>query len=98
MIHKILPELFDPDYRYFFFDVTSSFTNVPLNKTINIRLERTYKEKFINTKLRKNTLKTLIKDCCPKTASSFNGNIRKQKDGVLMGSSLGPVLANIIMT
>ena len=52
----------------------------------------------VNTKLRKNTLKNLIKDCCSKTAFSFNGTIRKQKDGVSMGSSLGPVLANIIMT
>ena len=39
-----------------------------------------------------------MKDCCTKTAIAFNVTIRKQKDGVSMGSSLGPVLANIIMT
>ena len=44
MIHKIPPELFDECYRYFSFDVTSLFTNVSLNKTINIVLEQTYKE------------------------------------------------------
>ena len=48
-------------------------------------------------KLRKNTLKKLIKDCCKKNVFSFNGIIRKQKDGVPMGSSLVPTLANIIM-
>ena len=39
-----------------------------------------------------------MKDFCTKTAFSFNGIIRKQKGGVAMGSSLGPVIANIIMT
>ena len=97
MIHKILPEFFDQGYRYFSFDVTSLFTNVPLNKTINIILEQIYKEKLVNTNLRKTTSKKLIKDSCTKTAFSFNGIIPKQKDGVSMGSSLGPVLANIIM-
>ena len=33
-----------------------------------------------------------------KTAFSYNNKLYKQIDGVSMGSSLGPVLANIIMT
>ena len=33
-----------------------------------------------------------------KTAFSFNGKMYEQTDGVSMGGSLGPVLANIIMT
>ena len=41
MIRKIPPELSDEGYRI-------SFTNVPLNKTINIMLERIYKENFVN--------------------------------------------------
>ena len=67
-----------------------------MNKTVNVILERIYKEKLVNAKLRRNTFKKLIKDCCRKSAFSFNGIIRKQKDGVSMSSSLGPVLANII--
>ena len=39
MIHKIPPELFDRGYQYFSFDLTSLFTNVPLDETINIILE-----------------------------------------------------------
>ena len=96
MIHKIPPEFSDQSYRYFSFVVTSLFIDVSLNKTVNI-LERIYKEKLVNRKFWKNTSKKLIKDCCTKTAFSYNGIIRKQKDEVLMGSSLGPVLANIIM-
>ena len=96
MIHKIPPEFSDQSYQYFSFVVTSSFIDVSLNKTINI-LERIYKEKLVNRKFWRNTSKKLIKDCCTKTAFSYNGIIRRQKDEVLMGSSLGPVLANIIM-
>ena len=92
MIHKIPPELLIKGIDIFLFDVTL-FTNAPLNKTVNIILERIYKEKLVNTKLRKNTLKKLIKDCCTKTAFSFNGIIRKQKGRVSIGSSLGSVLA-----
>ena len=40
----------------------------------------------------------LISDVCKKTAFSFNNQLYEQIDGVSMRSSLGPVLANIIMT
>ena len=43
-------------------------------------------------------MKKLLKDCCPKDAFSFNNTIYKQIDGVSMGSCLGLVLANTIMT
>ena len=80
------------------FDVVSLFTNVPLKRTINIIADRIYREKLIETKLRKHTLKKLITDCCTKTTFSCNDKLYEQIDGVCMGSALGPVLANIIMT
>ena len=43
-------------------------------------------------------MKKLILDACTKTVFSFNNKFYKQIDGVSMGSPLGPVLANIIMT
>ena len=97
-IRSIPTELFDEGYRYFSFDVTSLFTNVPLNKTIDIILHRIYKENPVKTNMRKSTLKKLIKDSCTKTACSFDGKIYKQIDGVSMGSPLGPVLADAILT
>ena len=39
----------------------------------------------------------LILDTCQKTAFTFNNIIYKEKYGLSMGASLGPVLANIIM-
>ena len=43
-------------------------------------------------------MKKLILDTCQKTTFQAGGNFYEQRDGVSMGSSLGPVLANIIMT
>ena len=80
------------------FDVTSLFTNVPLNKTIDIILKRVYNEKLINTNLTKRTMKKLLKDACTKTGFTFNNKLYEQIDGVSMGSPLGPFLANIFMT
>ena len=97
-IRSIPPELFDEGYRYVSFNVTSLFTSIPLNRTIKIILKRVYEERLVKTNLKKNTLKKLIKDSCSKTAFMFNGKIYKQIDGVSMGSSLRPVLANVIMT
>ena len=74
------------------------FTNVPLPKTVNIILGRVYNQELIKSTLSKNVLKKLILDTCQKTVFTFNNIIYEQKDGVTMGVSLGPVLANIIMT
>ena len=85
-------------YKFISFDVTSLFTNVPLDFTVDIILKRVFTDKLISTTLSKSTLKKLILDSCRKTIFSYNGNYFKQIDGVSMGSSLGPVLSNIIMT
>ena len=96
---KAIPEhLLQEGYRFVSFDVKSLFTNVPLSKTIQIIMDRVYKEKAIPTSLKQRTLKKLIKDTCSKTAFMFDGTIYEQIDGVSMGAALGPVLANIIMT
>ena len=97
-INAIPDHLFQEGYRFVSFDVKSLFTNVPLNKTIQVILDRVYKDKVIATTLKKRSLKKLIKDTCSKTAFMYDGIVYEQIDGVSMGASLGPVLANIIMT
>ena len=67
-------------------------------RTVNIILKRIYVDKVIPTTLRKRAMKKLILDACTKTVFSFNNKFYKQIDGVSMGSPLGHVLANIIMT
>ena len=90
-IQNIPEELFRNGYRFVSFDVKSLFTNVPLQKTVNTILDTIYTNKLINTILKKRTLKKLQLDSC-------TGELCKQIDGVSMGSSLSPTLANIIMT
>ena len=97
-IQNIPQDLFDKGYKFISFDVQSLFTNVPLAKTINIILNRVYDQNLMETKLKRRTLKKLISDTSKKTTFSFNNQLYEQCDGVSMGSSLGPVLANIIMT
>ena len=86
------------EYTFISLDVVSLFTNVPLDRTVNIILDRVYNKNLINTTLKKTTLKKLIKDTCQKTAFLYKNEVYEQRDGVSMGASLGPVLANIIMT
>ena len=71
-LHKTT-KLFDEGYRYFSFDVALLFTNVPLNKTINIILHRICKKNLVKTNMSESTLKKLIKDSCTKTVFSFDG-------------------------
>ena len=88
----------DDGYKLISFDVVSLFTCVPLDYTVNIIIDRVFNENVISTTLTKRSLKKLILDSCRKTIFSFNNKLYKQLDGVSMGSSLGPVLANIVMT
>ena len=97
-IKSIPKSLIDDGYKLVSFDVVSLFTCVPLDYTVNVIIDRIYNKKVISTTLSKRSLKKLILDSCRKTIFSFNNNLYLQLDGVSMGSSLGPVLANIIMT
>ena len=97
-IQNIPQHLFNDGYQFVSFDVESLFTNVPLKRTVDIILNRIFTDKLLDTKLLKRTLKKLILDCCNETTFSFDHQIYEQTDGVSMGSSLAPVLANIILT
>ena len=79
------------------FDVSSLFTNVPLDETIKIVLDRVYKHKEVKTKIKRKELKKLLDLCTKEVHFTFNGQTYIQVDGVAMGSPLGPVLANIFM-
>ena len=81
------------------FDVCSLFTNIPLSKTIDVCLDRLYRgpDPSIIPTLPEDVLKRLIELCVKDNTFVFNGKVYEQKDGVAMGSSLGPLLANIWM-
>ena len=79
------------------FNVKSLFTNVPLDRTIDIILKRIYDKHEITTNIGRKEMKDLITHCTKNTLFTFNNDIYQQRDGVAMGSPLGSVLAGIIM-
>ena len=79
------------------FDVKSLFTNVPLQKTIDIILKRIYENKEINPSISKKDMKDMLVLCTKNVHFSMNGGIYLQTDGVAMGCPLGSVLAGIFM-
>ena len=80
------------------FDVKSLFTNVPLERTINIILKKIYVEKLIITDIKEKELKGLLMLCTKQVHFSFNNEFYIQQDGVAIGSPLGPVIANMFMS
>ena len=77
-------------------DVTSLFTNVPLDETIQICLDKLYSLPD-PPQLPRSFLKDLLQFATKKSHFLFDGQFYDQIDGVAMGSPLGPVLANIFM-
>ena len=77
-------------------DVTSLFTNVLLDETIQICLDRLYSLPD-PPQLPRSVLKDLLQFATKKSHFIFDAQCYDQIDGVAMGSPLGPVLANIFM-
>ena len=78
------------------FDVTSLFTNIPLEETINIAIDTIF-ENYPNVKFTRKKLQKLFKIVTSETHFIFNNEIYYQIDRVSMGSPLAPILANLFM-
>ncbi|XP_020609700.1 uncharacterized protein LOC110048248 [Orbicella faveolata] len=83
------------------YDVTALFTNVPLNGTINILVEKEFADDWFNQtyglNLQKDQLTKLLKIATTNQLFQFNGQLYEQIDGVAMGSPLGPLMANVFL-
>ena len=77
-------------------DVCLLFTNVPLDETIDIALDKLYSLSDPPT-LPHAVLQKLLEFATKKSHFLFDGQYYDQIDGVAMGSPLGPVLANIFV-
>ncbi len=78
-------------------DVESLFTNIPLDETIDIVTEKVFEKKRKVNGISKRDFKRLLEISTKGTVFFFDGNYYKQKDGVAMGSPLGPALANAFL-
>ena len=77
-------------------DVTSLFTNIPLPEAIDIAINSIF-ENSPDIKFTKRELRKMFGIATSETHFTFNSSIFDQIDGVAMGSSLAPVLANLFM-
>ena len=77
------------------FDVSSLFTNVPLNETIDI--DRVYSNDAVITPPIKRTVFRKMLVLCSRGMFVYNGDWYEQIDGVAMGSPLAPTLANMFL-
>ena len=84
-------------YKMISFDVVSLFTNVPVKETIDIILRKVYDEKLVKTKIKRENMRELLMLCTTEVPFTFNNEMYMQVDGVMMGSPLGPLFANIFM-
>ena len=78
------------------YDVTSLFTNIPLQETIDIAINLIFNHNP-NLNITRKELKKLLLFATSQTHFIFNSKIYNQIDEVAMGFPLAPVLANIFM-
>ena len=73
------------------YDVTSLFTNIPLQETIDIAINLIFNHNP-NLNINKKELKKLFLFAASQTYFIFNSKFYNQVDGVAMGSPLAPIL------
>ena len=81
-------------------DVESLFTNVPIERTIEIILQNVYHSTNLAapSSIPEKTMKELLRLCTTGTPfRAIDGELYLQKEGVMMGSPLGPTFANYYM-
>ena len=83
------------------YDVSSLFTNVPVDETIRILVDKAFEREWFNTKyhlhLKRSELTTLLNLAVKNQLFQLDGQLYEQVDGVGMGSPLGPLMANVFM-
>ena len=83
------------------FDVTSLFTNVPLQETIETIAEKAFVDNWFNVthnlNITKPDLVQLLEVATMNQLFQFDGKLYEQIDGVAMGSPLGPLMENAFL-
>ena len=98
LVRRLREEKIPSGYKMISIDVESLLTNVPLYKTTDFILKKVYDEMKIQTNIPKTVLKELLYLWTKQFYFTFYNSNYIQYDGVAMGSTLGPLLANIFMT
>ena len=78
-------------------DVDSLFTNIPLDEIMDICGDNLCNNNENHPNIPKHDFRYFLNIATKESFFMFNNKYYKQVDGVAMGSSLGPALANIFM-
>ena len=73
------------------------FNNIPLEESINICTNLLYNNEYVIEGINKN-LQNLLSLATQESYFIFNDVLYKQKDGVAMGSPLGPTMTNVFLS
>ena len=83
------------------YDVSSLFTNVPLDETIQNLVESAFRNNWFNVthklNISKSDLVELLQVATKNQLFQFDGRLYEQVDCVAMGSPLSPVVANAFL-
>ena len=81
------------------FDVSSLFTNVPIDEALDIVQQRLEQDSTLpdRTSLTVTSLMDLLRLCLQTTYFAQGDNLYQQDEGAAMGSPLSPIIANIYM-
>ena len=93
-------EIVHQDGKHFMgsLDVDSLFTNIPLKEITNICTNLLYKNVDVIEGIIKSEFGNLLSLATQESYFMFNDILYKQKDGVAMGSPLGPTMANVFLS
>ena len=80
------------------FDITSLFTNIPVDETIQIISNLLFANCMLFHGFDRLSFNNLLSLAVKNCHFTFNGQIYQQIDGVAMGSPLGPLFANIFLS
>ena len=79
------------------FDVESLFTNIPLQETIDLCVQKLFEDKNYIDGLSKDSFREMLTVTMTESFILFDNKYYKQLDEVAMGSTLGPTFANIFL-
>ena len=94
---KIIRNFISTDVFMCSFEVCSLYTNIPLEETIEICFVVLFRSSLPKSTFPGSIFKHLRNFVTSSVEFSFNDFMYRQTDGVAMGSSLGPTLANIFL-
>ena len=98
-VGKIKGTTINPEDRLVSFDVTSLFTQVPINEAIKIVKEKLNSDESLQerTSIPVPQLVELIELCLRSTYFQFRDEYREQTDSAAKGLPLSPAVANLFM-